>query len=72
MADYQLLAPMPLITLDAGCTLTLEAIDPDTGAAVTGVTVSAVAIYGSNYAPPDKTPEPESPLPVFVPIGSGE
>jgi hypothetical protein len=48
MASFQLIAPLPLVTLDAGCTITLEAIDPDTGAAVTGVTVSAATIYADN------------------------
>ena len=48
MASHQLIAPLPLITLDAGCTITVEAIDPDTGANVTGVDVSQVTIYGVN------------------------
>jgi hypothetical protein len=48
VASLQLLAPLPFLTLDAGCTVTVEAIDPFTGAAVTGVTVSLVAIYAAN------------------------
>lgn len=47
MAAYQLLAGLPPLTLDAGCTVTVEAINPTTGAAVTGVTVSSVTIYSS-------------------------
>jgi hypothetical protein len=48
---YQLIGPLSLLTLEAGCTITLEAIDPSTGANVTGVTVSQVAIYGVNAVP---------------------
>lgn len=44
MAD--LLAGMPATHLYAGMVLKLEAIDPTTGAAVAGVTVSNVAVYG--------------------------
>lgn len=60
MAAHQLIAPLPLLTLDAGCTITVEAIDPDSGANVTGVVVSQVAIYAtvsaaslSGYVEPD-------------------
>jgi hypothetical protein len=48
VTDSQLLAPIPIYTLDAGCTITVEAISPTTGAAVTGVTVSNVTIYADN------------------------
>ncbi len=48
MASYQLIGPLPQVTLDAGCTITLEAIHALTGAPVSGVTVSQVAIYGVN------------------------
>lgn len=51
MTAFQLIAGFPPITLDAGCTITLEAIDPDTGAAVSGVVVSGVAIAATNAAP---------------------
>jgi hypothetical protein len=57
MASSQLIAPLPFFTLDAGCTITVEAIDPATGAAVTGVVVSQVAIYGVNDAPTDTPPD---------------
>lgn len=39
-------APLPLIKLYAGMIVRLEAFDPSTGAAVAGVTVGNVAIYG--------------------------
>jgi hypothetical protein len=45
MAD--LVAPLPLIRLYGGMTLRLEAIDATTGAPVSGVVVSDVAIYGA-------------------------
>jgi hypothetical protein len=50
VATAQLAASIPPLTLDAGCTITVEAIDPTTGAAVTGVTVSQVTIYADNSA----------------------
>lgn len=51
MADKQLLAPLPPLTLKTGCIITVEAIHPTTGAAITGVTVSQVALYASNVTP---------------------
>jgi hypothetical protein len=62
MASYQLPAGMPPMTLNAGCTVTVEAIDPDTGATVTGVTVSQVAIYATNVTPGDPVTAPEETL----------
>jgi hypothetical protein len=41
-----LIAPLPIIRLFGGMTLRLEAIDATTGAAVAGVRVADVAIYG--------------------------
>jgi hypothetical protein len=46
---------MPIIQLDAGCTVTLEALDPTTDAAVSGVTLSNVTIY-ARAANPGKGP----------------
>lgn len=46
MTVYTLLAPMPEANLVSGMKLRLEAIDPTTGATVTGVTSSNWAIYG--------------------------
>ncbi len=37
---------MPPLQLPGGSTLRLEAISPTTGAAITGVAVSDVAVYG--------------------------
>lgn len=50
MASHQLIGTLPAITLDAGCTVTVEAINPTTGATITGVILSAVALYGINDA----------------------
>jgi hypothetical protein len=68
MASWQLIAPLPLITLDAGCTLTVEAIDPDTGAAVTGVTVSQVTIYADNSSTLPTAPIERTPLYALDPL----
>ncbi len=50
MAAQPLIAPMaPDIDLDTGCTVVFEAINPTTGAAVTGVTISN-ALLRVDYA----------------------
>lgn len=48
MAGNQLLAALPSVTLNSGCTVTFDAINPTTGADVSGVTVSLGAVYGVN------------------------
>jgi hypothetical protein len=58
MAANQLIGPLPAITLDAGCSITVEAIDPSSGATVSGVVVSQVAIYGVNVTPAEALAEP--------------
>lgn len=63
MATSQLLASMPLVTLDNGMTVTFEAIDPDTGAAVTGVVISDATIKATNVVP---SPAPAEPEPEYV------
>ena len=50
MTTYNLQAPMPAIRLASGMKLKLEAIDPTTGAAVTGVVATDWAIYGENVS----------------------
>ncbi len=47
MAANQLIAPLAPLTVDPGATITVEAINPSTGAAVSGVTVSQVTIFAS-------------------------
>lgn len=65
---------MPLLTLEAGFTVTLEAIDPATGATVTGVTLSNVSILATNIVPGDVSgpsePLPDAPIAFTFPIGS--
>lgn len=69
MTDHQLVAPMPDATLISGCTVTFEAINPDTGVAVTGVTISSATLHGVNAVPADTvTPPADDVLPYFVPI----
>lgn len=65
---------MPTLTLDSGCSVTVEAIDPSTGATVTGVTVSKVAFYGLNEVPDfgPIDPSADETLPVFVPVPDTE
>jgi len=50
----ELISTMPQTTLDAGCTITAEAIDPATGATVAGVLISNFAIYAYEPAEPDE------------------
>lgn len=45
MATDTLIAPLPAVELTPGMVVKFEAISPTTGLAITGVTVSAVAIY---------------------------
>jgi hypothetical protein len=58
MTAYQLIGGLPAVTLDAGCTVTFEAIDPDTGAAVTGVAITQATIYATNVAESTLPPAP--------------
>lgn len=48
MATDTLMAPLPDLVLEPGMMVKLEAIDATTGAAVAGVKVSAIAIYGAD------------------------
>ena len=50
MTVYTLAAPMPELTIVEGMVLKLEAVNPTTGAAVTGVTALRWAIYGEEAA----------------------
>jgi hypothetical protein len=68
MAGFQLIAPMPALTLDAGCTVTFEAIDPDTGAAISGVEIASATVYAVNFAPDEEGPPPAEELPLFAPM----
>ena len=51
----ELIAPLPRTTLSPGMSIVLEAIDPTTGDAVSGVTVSGLAIYAETAAPDAET-----------------
>lgn len=54
------------LALPGGSILKLEAISPTSGAAITGVTVSEVVIYGVGISA-DNLPDPG--LPAWVPLG---
>jgi hypothetical protein len=58
MAATQQIAPMPLVTLENGMTVTLAAIDPATGAAITGVVISDAAVYVTAATPDEPLAEP--------------
>jgi len=58
-----LIGPLPAVTLDSGCSIEFDAIDPATGASVSGVTVTLGTIYGNTSA---DTPELEQPSPLLV------
>lgn len=62
---------MAQLSLPGGATVTFEAIDPTTGAAVAGVKVSSFTIYG--YQTADSTLEDIVPVytPTIQQIGSG-
>jgi hypothetical protein len=42
------MAPLPQIVLEPGMSVRFEAIDPATGAAIAGVKVQAIALYGAD------------------------
>jgi hypothetical protein len=65
MAVWTLQAPMAQLSLPGGASITFEAINPSTGAAVAGVNVTSFTIYGY----PGDTGETVLPdvLPVYTP-----
>jgi hypothetical protein len=58
MATLTLTAAMPALELTEGESLVLEAIDPTTGAAVTGVVCNNFTIYASESDAKTLTEEP--------------
>ncbi len=72
MAVNQLLSTMPEITLERLYKVQFEAIDPSTGAAVTGVTVGNVSVTTLQAAEFEvTTPEPVA-APLWLPIPTDE
>lgn len=47
--SYPLEGPLPQIDLQAGATVTINAVDPTTGATVTGVVFSDGVIYAAGH-----------------------
>jgi hypothetical protein len=73
MTVYTLQAPMPAIALFPGMQVKLEAIEPSTGAAITGVTCSAWSIYGEDLTPESEQGDAATPGPfMLVPGPAGE
>ena len=62
MTNPLVLAQLPELTLDAGCTVTFEALSPTTGATVSGVVISSATLYGVNETG-DQTPALPDPGP---------
>lgn len=65
-------ADMPWIELPTGYYFALEAVDPTAGTAVTGVSVSQVAVYGDQAAGQDVDVNigPYQLVPGPVPVGN--
>jgi hypothetical protein len=75
MANAELLSPLAEATLVGGFMVKLEAIDPTTGAAVTGVTVTRFALYGDTMSGTDDgggSAPVDQVAPEFVPLPLGE
>lgn len=71
MADFQLIGPMPSLDLDTGMSITFEAINASTGAAVSGVTVSSATIYVRSELE-DLAGSEATVLPTYVAIGDDD
>lgn len=48
MAEYQLIAPLPVVRLSATYRVRFEAIDPEDGSPVSGVVVSESVIFADD------------------------
>lgn len=60
---------MPQISLPGGSTLQLEAVHPTSGAAVGGVTASAMSVYGYDLGTGDDTLADT--IPLYTPLQVG-
>jgi len=70
MTVHTLDAGLPEITLPGGFVVKFEAISPTTGLAISGVSVSAISIYG--YQADDSESDVPVPAPyLFVPGPAG-
>lgn len=66
MAVDQMLAPLPKLKLEKNYTVQFEAIDPTSGAAVTGVTVNNVSLTTDQEASFGVT-DPQDVMPFLLP-----
>jgi hypothetical protein len=66
----ELISTMSQIALTNGCVIKFEAIDPTTGAAITGVKIKNPVVYGFNLLGTEDDTAPKLPdvAPIFVPI----
>lgn len=69
MTVFTLTAPMPEMTVPGGTLIRFGAISPTTGAAVTGVAVTQVAVYGYDLS--DETTAIEDVIPAYTSDTSG-
>lgn len=71
----ELIAPLPEMVLQPGMSVVFEAIDPASGAAVTGVKVTEVSIFGDTTSGGDTSGgsvNVTDVAPEFVPIPLGD
>jgi hypothetical protein len=59
--------PMAVMELTDGATIRLEAVDPTSGAAITGVIVSNIAITALDLSPGNAGGGDNTPPPLLVP-----
>jgi hypothetical protein len=70
VATDTLIAGIPILDLTQGMTVKFEAVSPTTGAAITGVVVSAASIYGRDITPGSETDLIPVPTPALVPVAT--
>lgn len=70
MAIHQLLSTLPQITLERNYTVQFEAIDPNTGDPITGVTVNNVSLTTDQAATFAQT-DPLDTFPLLLPLADG-
>jgi len=68
----ELSAPLAVVELPGGSSIVIEAVDPTTGAAVSGVKVSGQAVTAVDLSDQDTAPEPIAPSPVTGAYTQGE
>lgn len=67
--SYPAEGPIPIIDLLPAATITVEAVDPTTGATVAGVSFSNGVLYAEGS--PGSAADLEGPTPHWLPVGTG-